>query len=119
MKDNRRADKISAGPQSQILKECVSCDETNHLKDVTISGPRAELGGTPSKGLIQRRHKNNEELNDYKDTIERERHGDSSGYEANLSDSKFIYLFYTFFLRFSAYYLIWQKQIEQVKVSET
>lgn len=95
IKDNRRADKISAGPQSHIL-EGVTWDEANRIKDATTSGANDHvvLMGAASKGIIQRGYQHNatvykapyaknpfdcvtdDELNDYKKTVERKRHGD-------------------------------------------
>lgn len=95
IKDNRRADKISAGPQSHIL-EGVTWDEANRIKDATVSGANDHvvLMGAASKGIIQRGYQHNatvykapyaknpfdcvtdDELNDYKKTVERKRHGD-------------------------------------------
>lgn len=95
IKDNRRADKISAGPQSHIL-EGVTWDEASRIKDATVSGAsdHVVLMGAASKGIIQRGYQHNatvyktpyaknpfdcvtdDELNDYKKTVERKRHGD-------------------------------------------
>uniref|UniRef100_U5EEV1 Putative hu li tai shao n=1 Tax=Corethrella appendiculata TaxID=1370023 RepID=U5EEV1_9DIPT len=95
IKDNRRADKISAGPQSHIL-EGVSWDEANRLKDANVSqaGDHVVLMGAASKGIIQRGYQHNatvykapyaknpfdsvtdDELNEYKRTVEKKRHGD-------------------------------------------
>lgn len=95
IKDNRRADKISAGPQSHIL-EGVTWDEANRIKDATTSGANDHvvLMGAASKGIIQRGYQHNatvykapyaknpfdcvtdDEINDYKKTVERKRHGD-------------------------------------------
>ncbi|XP_037032848.1 protein hu-li tai shao isoform X3 [Bradysia coprophila] len=95
IKDNRRADKISAGPQSHIL-EGVTWDEASRIKDANVSGAsdHVVLMGAASKGIIQRGYQHNatvykapyaknpfdsvtdDELNDYKKTIERKRHGD-------------------------------------------
>lgn len=95
IKDNRRADKISAGPQSHIL-EGVTWDEASRIKDANVSGTsdHVVLMGAASKGIIQRGYQHNatvykapyaknpfdsvtdDELNDYKKTIERKRHGD-------------------------------------------
>lgn len=94
IKDNRRADKISAGPQSHIL-EGVTWDEANRIKDATTSGAgdHVVLMGAASKGIIQRGFQHNatvyktpyaknpfdsvtdDELNDYKRTVERKKHG--------------------------------------------
>ncbi|XP_058455351.1 protein hu-li tai shao isoform X2 [Malaya genurostris] len=95
IKDYRRADKISAGPQSHIL-EGVSWDEANRLKDANVSatGDHVVLMGAASKGIIQRGYQHNatvykapyaknpfdsvtdDELNEYKKTVEKKRHGD-------------------------------------------
>ncbi|XP_037916923.1 protein hu-li tai shao isoform X1 [Hermetia illucens] len=97
IKDNRRADKISAGPQSHIL-EGVTWDEANNrIKDATVSasGDTVVLMGAASKGIIQRGYQHNatvykapyaknpfdsvtdDELNEYKKTVERKRiHGE-------------------------------------------
>lgn len=95
IKDYRRADKISAGPQSHIL-EGVSWDEANRLKDanVSVTGDHVVLMGAASKGIIQRGYQNNatvykapyaknpfdsvtdDELNEYKKTVEKKRLGD-------------------------------------------
>lgn len=104
IKDNRRADKISAGPQSHIL-EGVTWDEANQItKDSNVSSSGASdhvvLMGAASKGIIQRGYQHNatvyktpyaknpfdsvtdDELNDYKKTVERKRHGDCKLSEA-------------------------------------
>jgi adducin len=95
IKDNRRADKISAGPQSHIL-EGATWDEASRIKDANVSetGDHVVLMGAASKGIIQRGYQHNatvykapyaknpfdsvtdDELNEYKRTIERKRHGD-------------------------------------------
>lgn len=95
IKDYRRADKISAGPQSHIL-EGVSWDEANRLKDANVSatGDHVVLMGAASKGIIQRGYQHNatvykapyaknpfdsvtdDELNEYKRTVEKKRQGD-------------------------------------------
>lgn len=95
IKDYRRADKISAGPQSHIL-EGVTWDEANRLKDanVTKTGDHVVLMGAASKGIIQRGYQHNatvykapyaknpfdsvtdDELNEYKRTVEKKRTGD-------------------------------------------
>ncbi|XP_041448936.1 protein hu-li tai shao isoform X2 [Drosophila obscura] len=92
IKDNRRADKISAGPQSHIL-EGVTWDEANRIKDATVSqaGDHVVLMGAASKGIIQRGFQHNatvykapyaknpfdnvtdDELNEYKRTVERKK----------------------------------------------
>jgi adducin len=60
IKENRRADKISAGPQSHIL-EGVSWDEANRMKDANVSqaGDHVVLMGAASKGIIQRGYQHN------------------------------------------------------------
>ncbi|XP_055695454.1 protein hu-li tai shao isoform X3 [Lutzomyia longipalpis] len=95
IKDNRRADIISAGPQSHIL-EGVSWDEANRIKDAGVSGTsdHVVLMGAASKGIIQRGYQHNatvykapyaknpfdsvtdDELSEYKKTVERKAHGD-------------------------------------------
>lgn len=95
IKDNRRADLKSAGPQSHIL-EGVSWDEAARIKDASVSetGDHVVLMGAASKGIIQRGYQHNatvykapyaknpfdcvtdDELNEYKKTVERKRHGD-------------------------------------------
>uniref|UniRef100_A0A182Q184 Class II aldolase/adducin N-terminal domain-containing protein n=1 Tax=Anopheles farauti TaxID=69004 RepID=A0A182Q184_9DIPT len=105
IKDNRRADKISAGPQSHIL-EGVSWDEANRLKDANVSaaGDHVVLMGAASKGIIQRGYQHNatvykapyaknpfdsvtdDELNEYKKTVEKKRHGD--GTDTDFSESE-------------------------------
>ncbi|KAL5285608.1 add-1 family protein [Megaselia abdita] len=93
IKDNRRADKISAGPQSHIL-EGVTWDEANRLRDqaiVSAGGDQVVLMGAASKGIIQRGYQHNatvysapyaknpfdnvtdDELNEYKRTIEKKK----------------------------------------------
>ncbi|XP_075166052.1 adducin 1-like protein hts isoform X2 [Haematobia irritans] len=92
IKENRRADKISAGPQSHIL-EGVTWDEANRIKDATVSqaGDHVVLMGAASKGIIQRGFQHNatvykapyaknpfdnvtdDELNEYKRTVERKK----------------------------------------------
>ncbi|EDW02121.1 GH20071 [Drosophila grimshawi] len=92
IKDNRRADVISAGPQSHIL-EGVTWDEANRIKDATVSqtGDHVVLMGAASKGIIQRGFQHNatvykapyaknpfdnvtdDELNEYKRTVERKK----------------------------------------------
>ncbi|XP_032292932.1 protein hu-li tai shao isoform X4 [Drosophila virilis] len=92
IKDNRRADLISAGPQSHIL-EGVTWDEANRIKDATVSqtGDHVVLMGAASKGIIQRGFQHNatvykapyaknpfdnvtdDELNEYKRTVERKK----------------------------------------------
>ncbi|KAL4714801.1 hypothetical protein ACJJTC_002660 [Scirpophaga incertulas] len=62
IKENRRADKISAGPQSHIL-EGVTWDEASKLvgEDAanTHTGDHVVLMGAASKGIIQRGHQHN------------------------------------------------------------
>ncbi|XP_055547348.1 protein hu-li tai shao isoform X2 [Wyeomyia smithii] len=105
IKDYRRADKISAGPQSHIL-EGVSWDEANRLKDANVSatGDHVVLMGAASKGIIQRGYQHNatvykapyaknpfdsvtdDELNEYKKTVEKRRQGDYT--DTDLSESE-------------------------------
>ncbi|XP_067622048.1 protein hu-li tai shao-like [Eurosta solidaginis] len=97
IKDNRRADTISAGPQSHIL-EGVTWDEANRINEATVSpaGDHVVLMGAASKGIIQRGYQHNaagykapyaknpfdnvtdDELNEYKRTVERKKsiHGE-------------------------------------------
>lgn len=96
IKENRRADIISAGPQSHIL-EGVTWDEANRgMRDASVSGTgdHVVLMGAASKGIIQRGYQHNatvyktpyaknpfdcvtdDELNEYKRTVERKVHGD-------------------------------------------
>lgn len=76
--------------------EGVTWDEANRIKDATTSGANDHvvLMGAASKGIIQRGYQHNatvykapyaknpfdsvtdDELNDYKKTVERKRHGD-------------------------------------------
>nr|CAD7451958.1 unnamed protein product [Timema tahoe] len=96
IKDNRRADKITSGPQSHIL-EGVSWEEAKKLQDanVTQTGDQVILVGAASKGIIQRGFQHNamvyktpyaknpfdtitdEELEEYKKVIERKQKGES------------------------------------------
>ncbi|XP_037945818.1 protein hu-li tai shao [Teleopsis dalmanni] len=110
IKDNRRADKISAGPQSHIL-EGVTWDEANRIKDATVSqaGDHVVLMGAASKGIIQRGYQHNatvykapyaknpfdnvtdDELNEYKRTVERKKksiHGEYT--DTDFSESEAI-----------------------------
>lgn len=95
IKDYRRADKISAGPQSHIL-EGVTWDEANRMKDANVSktGDHVVLMGAASKGIIQRGYQHNatvykapyaknpfdsvtdDELKEYKMVVEKKRTGD-------------------------------------------
>jgi adducin len=95
IKDNRRADKISAGPQSHIL-EGVTWDEANRIKDATVSatGDQVVLMGAASKGIIQRGYQHNatvykapyaknpfdsvtdDDINEYKKNISKKSQGD-------------------------------------------
>ncbi|XP_023717393.1 protein hu-li tai shao isoform X5 [Cryptotermes secundus] len=96
IKDNRRADKITSGPQSHIL-EGVSWEEAKKLQDANISatGDQVILVGAASKGIIQRGFQHNamvyktpyaknpfdtitdEELEEYKKVVERKQKGES------------------------------------------
>ncbi|KAJ2939481.1 hypothetical protein O0L34_g6302 [Tuta absoluta] len=61
IKENRRADKISAGPQSHIL-EGVTWDEAAKLAEdaqATHTGDHVVLMGAASKGIIQRGYQHN------------------------------------------------------------
>ncbi|XKL64420.1 hypothetical protein PGB90_004506 [Kerria lacca] len=96
LKENRRADKITSGPQSHIL-EGVSWEEAKKLQDANMSGTNDQiiLVGAASKGIIQREFQHNatvyktpyaknpfdavtdEELENYKKDITRKQRGDS------------------------------------------
>ncbi|XP_057332570.1 protein hu-li tai shao isoform X14 [Microplitis mediator] len=105
IKDYRRADKISAGPQSHIL-EGVSWEEAKKMQDATISGTGEQvvLVGAASKGIIQRNFQHNamvyktpyaknpfdavtdQELDQYKKDVERKTKGDI--YDESQSESE-------------------------------
>ncbi|XP_012153295.1 adducin 1-like protein hts isoform X3 [Megachile rotundata] len=105
IKDYRRADKISAGPQSHIL-EGVTWEEAKKMQDATISGTGEQvvLVGAASKGIIQRGFQHNamvyktpyaknpfdavtdQELDQYKKEIERKQKGDI--YDESQSESE-------------------------------
>ncbi|XP_060809146.1 uncharacterized protein LOC106138603 [Amyelois transitella] len=109
IKDNRRADKISAGPQSHIL-EGVTWDEAAKLvgEDAanTHTGDHVVLMGAASKGIIQRGYQHNatvysapyarnpfdqvsdRELDEYKRTVERRQRGND--YDTDISESEAI-----------------------------
>ncbi|XP_044737233.1 protein hu-li tai shao isoform X2 [Chrysoperla carnea] len=104
IKDYRRADKISAGPQSHIL-EGVSWEEAKKMQDATVTqtGDHVVLVGAASKGIIQRGYQHNamvyktpyaknpfdavtdEELDEYKKVVERKARGE---YDTDLSESE-------------------------------
>ncbi|XP_018318527.1 protein hu-li tai shao isoform X3 [Agrilus planipennis] len=104
IKDYRRADKISAGPQSHIL-EGVTWEEAKKMQDATVTqtGDHVVLMGAASKGIIQRDFQHNamvykspyaknpfdcvtdEELDEYKKTIERKAKGE---YDTDFSESE-------------------------------
>ncbi|XP_048526682.1 protein hu-li tai shao isoform X2 [Dendroctonus ponderosae] len=104
IKDYRRADKISAGPQSHIL-EGVTWEEARKMQDaaITQTGDHVVLMGAASKGIIQRGHQHNatvykspyaknpfdcitdEELDDYKKVVEKKAKGD---YDTDYSESE-------------------------------
>ncbi|XP_060525018.1 protein hu-li tai shao isoform X6 [Cylas formicarius] len=104
IKDYRRADKISAGPQSHIL-EGVTWEEARKMQDATVTqtGDQVVLMGAASKGIIQRGHQHNatvykspyaknpfdsvtdEELDEYKKVVERKTKGD---YDTDYSESE-------------------------------
>ncbi|XP_026318340.1 protein hu-li tai shao-like [Hyposmocoma kahamanoa] len=108
IKDNRRADKISAGPQSHIL-EGVSWDEASKLvgEDAanTHTGDHVVLMGAASKGIIQRGyqhhatvysapyarnpfdHISDREIDEYRRIVERKQRSD---YDTDLSESEAI-----------------------------
>jgi adducin len=95
IKDYRRADKISAGPQSHIL-EGVTWEEARKMQDATVTqtGDQVVLMGAASKGIIQRGHQHNamvykspyaknpfdsvtdEELDEYKKVVEKKVKGE-------------------------------------------
>ncbi|XP_065207024.1 protein hu-li tai shao isoform X3 [Planococcus citri] len=105
IKENRRADKITSGPQSHIL-EGVSWEEAKKLQDANISGTSDQviLVGAASKGIIQREYQHNatvyktpyaknpfdavtdEEIENYKKDITRKQRGDSY-YDEDESDA--------------------------------
>ncbi|XP_017765231.1 PREDICTED: protein hu-li tai shao isoform X1 [Eufriesea mexicana] len=105
IKDYRRADKISAGPQSHIL-EGVTWEEAKKMQDATISGTGEQvvLVGAASKGIIQRGFQHNamvyktpyaknpfdavtdQELDQYKREVERKQKGDL--YDESQSESE-------------------------------
>ncbi|XP_012339729.1 uncharacterized protein LOC100871530 isoform X2 [Apis florea] len=105
IKDYRRADKISAGPQSHIL-EGVTWEEAKKMQDATISGTGEQvvLVGAASKGIIQRGFQHNamvyktpyaknpfdaitdQELDQYKREVERKQKGDI--YDESQSESE-------------------------------
>ncbi|XP_023288405.1 protein hu-li tai shao isoform X3 [Orussus abietinus] len=105
IKDYRRADKISAGPQSHIL-EGVTWEEAKKMQDATISGTGEQvvLVGAASKGIIQRGFQHNamvyktpyaknpfdavtdQELDQYKKDVERKQKGDP--YDESQSESE-------------------------------
>lgn len=107
IKDNRRADKISAGPQSHIL-EGVTWDEANRIKDATVSstGDHVVLMGAASKGIIQRGFQHNatvykapyaknpfdnvtdDELNEYKRTVEKKKNIHGEYTDTDFSESE-------------------------------
>ncbi|XP_063899130.1 protein hu-li tai shao isoform X9 [Helicoverpa armigera] len=108
IKENRRADKISAGPQSHIL-EGVTWDEASKLigEDAanTHTGDHVVLMGAASKGIIQRGYQHNAtvysapyarnpfdhvtdtDIDEYRRTVERKQRSD---YDTDLSESEAI-----------------------------
>ncbi|XP_064212531.1 protein hu-li tai shao isoform X2 [Tribolium castaneum] len=104
IKDYRRADKISAGPQSHIL-EGVTWEEARKMQDATVTqtGDQVVLMGAASKGIIQRGHQHNamvykspyaknpfdsvtdEELDEYKKVVEKKVKGE---YDTDFSESE-------------------------------
>uniref|UniRef100_A0A0A9VUM8 Protein hu-li tai shao n=2 Tax=Lygus hesperus TaxID=30085 RepID=A0A0A9VUM8_LYGHE len=105
IKENRRADKITSGPQSHIL-EGVTWEEAKKLQDATISmtGDHVIQIGAASKGIIQRGFQHNAtvyktpyaknpfdcvsdaELEDYKKVVTRKQKGDY--YDEDASESE-------------------------------
>ncbi|CAH0394574.1 unnamed protein product [Bemisia tabaci] len=97
IKENRRADKITSGPQSHIL-EGVSWEEAKKLQDanVTETGDQVIVVGAASKGIIQREFQHHatvyktpyaknpfdtvtdQELEDYKKVVTRKQKGEYS-----------------------------------------
>ncbi|CAH0757003.1 unnamed protein product [Diatraea saccharalis] len=108
IKENRRADKISAGPQSHIL-EGVTWDEASKLvgEDAanTHTGDHVVLMGAASKGIIQRGYQHNatvysapyarnpfdhvtdREIDEYRRIVEKKSRSD---YDTDLSESEAI-----------------------------
>ncbi|XP_045456721.1 protein hu-li tai shao [Melitaea cinxia] len=106
IKENRRADKISAGPQSHIL-EGVTWDEASKMvgEDAvnTHTGDHVVLMGAASKGIIQRGYQHNatmysapyarnpfdhvtdNEIDEYRRTVERKQRHD---YDTDISESE-------------------------------
>ncbi|XP_014254990.1 protein hu-li tai shao isoform X12 [Cimex lectularius] len=105
IKENRRADKITSGPQSHIL-EGVSWEEAKKLQDANISmtGDQVILVGAASKGIIQRGFQHNatvyktpyaknpfdcvsdQELEEYKKVVTRRQKGEY--YDEEQSESE-------------------------------
>ncbi|CAB3375981.1 Hypothetical predicted protein [Cloeon dipterum] len=108
IKDNRRADKISAGPQSHIL-EGVSWEEAKKLQEAnaaaqTTNNDQVILVGAASKGIIQRGFQHNAmvyktpyaknpfdqisdaEIEKYKRDVERKQRGESCDEDASESE---------------------------------
>lgn len=105
IKENRRADIISAGPQSHIL-EGVTWDEAHRINDAAVSaaGDHVVLMGAASKGIIQRNYQHNaqvyktayaknpfdcvtdDEITEYKRTVARKVHGDNT--DTDFSESE-------------------------------
>ncbi|MPC25870.1 Protein hu-li tai shao [Portunus trituberculatus] len=97
IKENRRVGNISAGPTSHLL-EGVTWDEARRMQDASMSGASDHviLVGAASKGIIQRDFQHNavvyktpyaknpfdavtdQELEEYKDLVERKQRGDPS-----------------------------------------
>lgn len=104
IKDYRRADKISAGPQSHIL-EGVTWEEARKMQDagVTQTGDQVVLMGAASKGIIQRGYQHNatmykspyaknpfdsvtdEEIDEYRKVVEKKTKGE---YDTDFSESE-------------------------------
>ncbi|XP_059485021.1 protein hu-li tai shao isoform X3 [Neocloeon triangulifer] len=106
IKDNRRADKISAGPQSHIL-EGVSWEEAKKLQEANAAAQTNDqviLVGAASKGIIQRGFQHNAmvyktpyaknpfdqisdaEIEKYKKDVERKQRGESCDEDASESE---------------------------------
>jgi len=95
IKENRRIDKITAGPTSHLL-EGVTWDEARRMQDASMSGTQDHviLVGAASKGIIQRDFQHNAvvfktpysknpfdavsdaELEEYRQTVERKQRGE-------------------------------------------
>lgn len=111
IKDYRRADKISAGPQSQIL-DGVTLEEAQNIQraaaaananNSVLTNDRVVMMGAASKGIIQRDYQHNatvyktpyaknpfdrvtdEDLDEYKKVVEKKSKGE---YDTDISESE-------------------------------